>query len=229
MTRIVAYTFHSGGIRTEPEQCHHCPQDITWHVGRVGSGHFHLLLYSAYQMILIIYVHVRPWPIWSKLIANQDNDCCINSVASPFLLLLLFQPYFHLLQVVKLNKVILKLKTKCSHVNKDKEKLLRFPYGLLHLKDAMRELTKIDGHESVESSMCELKKSNLMKLYVLMDQRQFADIAHFMDRNTLAYLCFSDSHSCPITGKDTFSHGPHSAKPMLPESSVFCKPTLKWF
>lgn len=164
----------------------------------MGSGHFYLLFYSTYQMILTKYVHVRPWPICSKLIANQDDDCCIHSVARPFLLLLLFQPSFHLLQVPKwhicqIKQGNLELKTKCSHVNKDKEKLLPFPYGLLHLKDAMRELTKIDGHESVESRMCELKKSNLMKLYVLMDQRQLADTAHFMDRITLAYLFFSDS------------------------------------
>lgn len=130
---------------------------------------------------------------------------------------------------VKLNKVILELKTKCSHVNKDKEKLLPFPYGLLHLKDAMRELTKIDGHDSVESRMCELKKSNLMKLYVLMGQRQLADTAHFMDRITLAYLFFSESHSCPITDRDAFSHGSHSAKPMFPVSFVLCKSTLKQF
>lgn len=48
-------------------------------------------------------------------------------------------------------------------------------------KDAMRELTKIDGHEPVESSMRELKENNLMRLYALMDQKQYAGIAHFMD------------------------------------------------
>lgn len=48
-------------------------------------------------------------------------------------------------------------------------------------KDAMRDLTKIDGHEPVESSMRELKENNLMRLYALMDQKQYADIAHFMD------------------------------------------------
>lgn len=92
-------------------------------------------------------------------------------------------------------------------------------------KDAMRELTKIDGHEPVESSMHEHKENNLMRLYVLMNQRQFADIAHFMDRITLTCLFFNDSHGCPIT--NTFSHGSHSVKPMLPESSVLYKPTLK--
>lgn len=84
------------------EQRHHCPRDITWHVVRVGgSGHFHLLLYSTYRMILIKYVHSKPLPICSKFIDNQDDDSCINSVASAFLLLPLFQPYFHLLQAPK--------------------------------------------------------------------------------------------------------------------------------
>lgn len=128
------------------EQRHHCPRDITWHVGGVGgSGHFHLLLYSTYQMILIKYVHSRPWPICSKFIDNQDDDCCINSVASAFLLLLNLTSIFYKFHndiFVKLNKAILKLKTKCSHVNKDKEKLLPFPYGSLHLQRCHERIDK---------------------------------------------------------------------------------------
>lgn len=91
----------------------------------------------------------------------------------------------------------------------------------------MRELTKIDGHEPVESSMCELKENNLMRLYVLMDKRQFADRARFMDWITLACLFFNESHSCPRTDRDAFSHGYHNAKPKLPANFMLCKPTVK--
>lgn len=46
----------------------------------------------------------------------------------------------------------------------------------------MRELTKIDGHEPVESSMCELRDDSLMRRHALMDKRQFAGRLHFTYR-----------------------------------------------
>lgn len=64
MARVLVYTFHGGGLRTEPESIvvtvfKTLPGTLAglrWWEGE----YIHLLLYSTCQMIFINHVHVRP-------------------------------------------------------------------------------------------------------------------------------------------------------------------------